>query len=172
MTTASERLKAMGLVLPPPTPTHFSYLPAMRFGNTVHVAGQIPKTSVDTLLVQGRMGEDVSEEMAREAARLCILHALSWVAQLADGDLDDVQQILRVNYYFQVGKDASQRLSAIADAGSDLLVGVLGHRGKHPRSVIGVWELPRNAPVLVDMDVFVASPKSSAPANNLLDKHN
>lgn len=157
MTAASERLKAMGLVLPSPTPTHFSYLPALRYGNTVHVAGQIPKTSVDTLLVQGSVGESVSEEAVREAVRLCILHALSWVALLADGDLDAVQQILRVNYYFQVGVNASQRLSVIADAGSDMLVDIFGARGAHPRSVIGVRELPRNAPVLLDMDVAVES---------------
>ena len=157
VTTASERLKAMGLVLPSPTPTHFSYLPALRYGNTVHVAGQIPKISVDTLLVQGSVGQSVSEEAAREAVRLCVLHALSWVAHLAHGNLDAVQQILRVNYYFQVGVDPSQRLSAIADAGSDLLVEIFGKHGAHPRSVIGVRELPRNAPVLLDMDVAVAS---------------
>ena len=115
-------MKALGFVLPPPTLTHFSYLPTLRYGNTVHVAGQIPKTSVDTLLVQGCLGEGVSEEAAREAVRLCILHALSWVDHLARVNLNDVKQILRVNYYFQVGVDASQRLSAIADAGSDLLL--------------------------------------------------
>lgn len=153
MSSISERVKALGLELPPPTPTHFSYLPALRHGNTVYVAGQIPKISADTLLAYGVVDEDVLEPAAREAVRLCVLHALAWVAHHAQDDIQAVDQVLRVNFFFQVGASASQRLSAIADAGSELLVDVLGQRGAHPRSVIGVKELPRNAPVLLNMDV-------------------
>jgi enamine deaminase RidA (YjgF/YER057c/UK114 family) len=140
MADAESRLRALGLALPEPTPTHYAYLPALRHGNTVHVAGQIPKLAADRLLIQG-------------AVRLCVLHALSWVAHSAQGELDAVARILRVNYFFQVGERKSTRLSAIADTGSELLAAVFGARGQHPRSVIGVRELPRDAPVLIDMDV-------------------
>jgi enamine deaminase RidA (YjgF/YER057c/UK114 family) len=153
MADAESRLRALGLALPEPTPTHYAYLPALRHGNTVHVAGQIPKLAADRLLIQGAVGEQVSEEQAREAVRLCVLHALSWVAHSAQGELDAVARILRVNYFFQVGERKSTRLSAIADTGSELLAAVFGARGQHPRSVIGVRELPRDAPVLIDMDV-------------------
>ncbi|MCW0211565.1 MAG: RidA family protein [Achromobacter sp.] len=157
MADAESRLKALGLALPAPTPTHYAYLPALRHGDTVHVAGQIPKLGPDRLLVLGAVGEQVSEAQAREAVRLCVLHALSWVAHSARGGLDEVTQILRVNYFFQVGQRKSTRLSAIADAGSELLAAVFGAAGQHPRSVIGVRELPRDAPVLIDMDVALAA---------------
>lgn len=159
-----SRLKALGLALPAPTPTHYAYLPALRHGNTVHVAGQIPKVAPDRLLIQGAVGEQVSEEQAREAVRLCVLHALSWVAHSAQGGLDAVAQILRVNYYFQVGERKSARLSAIADTGSELLSELFGAKGRHPRSVIGVRELPRDAPVLIDMDVALHAADEPAAA--------
>lgn len=153
MTDADFRLKALGLALPQPVPTHFAYLPALRHGHTVYVAGQIPKLTADTLLVQGAVGGVVSEAQACEAVRLCVLHALSWVSHLAGGSLRSVEQVLRVNYFFQVGEPSSARLSAIADTGSELLVALFGTAGAHPRSVVGVRELPRHAPVLVSMDV-------------------
>ncbi|MBD9429490.1 RidA family protein [Achromobacter sp. ACM03] len=161
LTGADARLQALGLALPQPTPTHYAYLPALRHGSTVYVAGQIPKLSADQLLVQGAVGEQVGEAAAREAVRLCVLHALSWVAHHAQGSLDAVEQVLRVNYFFQVGERASTRLSAIADTGSELLVAIFGRQGEHPRSVIGVRELPRNAPVLVSMDVALTAADSS-----------
>ncbi len=165
MSGADARLQALGLTLPQPTPTHYSYLPALRHGATVYVAGQIPKLSADTLLVQGLVGEQVDEAQAREAVRLCVLHALSWVAHHAQGSLDAVEQVLRVNYFFQVGERASTRLSSIADTGSELLTAVFGRQGEHPRSVIGVRELPRDAPVLVSMDVaLAAAAESRSPA--------
>lgn len=152
MPNADERLRALGLALPPPTPTLFSYAPAIRYRDTVHVAGQIPKTGADTLLAQGVVGESVGAGLGREAVRLCVLHALAWVRDLAGGTLAGVDRVLRVNYFFQVGRDRG-RWSELADEGSELLVAVFGDRGRHPRSVIGVSELPRNAPVLVDLDI-------------------
>lgn len=157
MTDADSRLKALGLVLPPPTPTHFSYLPALRHGSTVYVAGQIPKLTADSVLVQGAVGVEVGEAEARVAVRLCVLHALSWVSHLAGGSLTSVEQVLRVNYFFQVGERGSARLSAIADTGSELLAVLFGAGGPHPRSVIGVRELPRNSPVLISMDIALAT---------------
>lgn len=149
----SGRLARLGLTLPAPTPTAFSYRPALRYGNVVHVAGQIPKVSVDRLSVTGILGQDVEEQDAAEATRLCILHALTWVAHCAGGSLDAVDQVLRVNYFFQVPEAGFGRMSQVADAGSNLLADLFGAKGRHARSVIGVRELPRFSPVLVDMEV-------------------
>lgn len=156
MSTPSERLRSRGWVLPPPTPTHYSYLPALRHRDVVHVAGQIPKLSADRLLVTGVLGAGADERRMAEAVRLCVLHALSWVEHLAAGDLNAVTQVLRVNYFFQVGEKGHGGLSPLADVGSTVLMEVFGARGQHPRSVLGVRELPRNAPVLVNMDVALA----------------
>lgn len=151
----SGRLARLGLSLPAPTPTVFSYRPALRYGNVVHVAGQIPKVGVDRLSVTGSLGRDVPEEDAAAATRLCILHALAWVAHCAGGHLETVDQILRVNYFFQVPEGGFGRISQVADAGSNLLTELFEAKGQHARSVIGVRELPRCSPVLIDMDVAV-----------------
>lgn len=134
-------------------PTTFSYRPALRYGNVVHVAGQIPKVSVDQLSVHGILGQDVSEKDAADATRLCVLHALTWVAHCAGGHLDAVDQVLRVNYFFQVPEGGFGRMSQVADAGSNLLADIFEEKGQHARSVIGVRELPRFSPVLIDMEV-------------------
>ncbi|MEO8247820.1 MAG: RidA family protein [Burkholderiales bacterium] len=164
MAETEARLRALGLVLPPPTPTHFSYLPALKHGNVVYVAGQIPKISADRLVATGLLGKDVDDAAARDAVRLCVLHALSWVAHLVDGHLDEVEQILRVNYFFQVGDGGGHRMSEFADVGSSLLVALFDARGSHPRSVVGVRELPRNAPVLINMDVAIRTSNSTGLA--------
>lgn len=146
-------LERLGLALPEPTGTHFDYLPALLHEKKVFVAGQIPKITLDRLSVCGALGRAVAHDAAREATRLCVLHALAWIRSLA-GSLDDsVARVLRVNYFFQVPEEGYGRMSDVADAGSQLLVAALGERGRHPRSVIGVRELPRDAPVLIDMDV-------------------
>lgn len=150
---ALGRLQRLGLSLPPPMPTAFSYRPALRHGSVVHVAGQIPKVGVDQLSVHGVLGKDVSEQDALEATRLCILHALAWVAHCAGGCLEAVDQVLRVNYFFQVPEGGFGRMSQVADAGSNLLTELFEEKGQHVRSVIGVRELPRFSPVLIDMDV-------------------
>jgi len=155
MTDVHQRLRRLGLTLPAPTPTVFAYAPAILYGHTVHVAGQIPKTRIDTLLVEGIVGENVSAAMGRDAVKLCVLHALAWVAHLSGG-LHAVAQILRVRYFFQVG-DTPNDLSPLADAGSELLIALFDDRGRHPRSVIGVSALPRNAPVLVELDAALTS---------------
>lgn len=150
---AVARLRREGYALPTPTETHYDYLPAVLSGKSVAVAGQIPKLSVDTLMAYGVLGVDVGGELAKEATRLCVLHALSWVHRLSGGLDSTVAQVLRVNYYFQVAPEPYREMSTIADAGSQLLAIALGTRGRHARSVIGVKELPRNSPVLIDMDV-------------------
>lgn len=149
------RLRRGGFELPEPTATHYDYLPAVLHGNTVFIAGQIPKISADRLMVCGVLGRDVDSDLAREATQLCVLHALSWVQALTFGLESTVAQILRVNYYFQVPPGGYGQMSDVADAGSQLLAEALGNRGRHARSVIGVSELPRNSPVLIDMDVAI-----------------
>lgn len=155
MSFIAERLQALGLALPQANPTAFDYQPAIRHGKLICVAGQIPKLDKATLIRTGRIGETVDIDDARLAVRTCMLNALAWIDELARSDQARVAQILRVNYFFQVGATNPLSLSELADTGSGLLVEVFGEPGRHPRSVIGVVELPRNAPVLIDMDVLL-----------------
>lgn len=161
MSVIRRRLSQLGLALPGAHPTVFAYQPAIRHGNLILVAGQIPKISQDTLVATGKVGEAVLEQDAHRAVQTCMLNALAWIDALTCTDQAQVAQILRVNYFFQVGSTPHGGLSALADTGSSLLREVFGERGKHPRSVIGVAELPRNAPVLIDMDLALAGVASA-----------
>lgn len=153
-----RRLQDLGHELPAPTGTVFDYLPATQHGSNVYIAGQVPKVAENRLLAYGALGSEVEQDLAIRSTQLCVLHALSWVRSLVGNLEENVERILRVNFFFQVPEKQFGRMSEIADAGSRLLVDALGEaRGRHPRSVIGVRELPRNVPVLIDMDVAVRS---------------
>ena len=155
MSAIERRLAELGLALPRANPTVYAYQPAIRHGNLIYLAGQIPKVNADTLVCTGRLGDAVGLDEAIVAMRACVLNALAWIDELTRTDQAQVVQILRMNYFFQVADGHGLSLSRIADAGSELLVAIFGDRGRHPRSVIGVAELPRNSPVLINMDLAV-----------------
>lgn len=155
MTAIREKLQALGLALPKPTPTGFAYAPLSVHQGVAYLAGQIPKTASDRIRAAGRVGAEVSVEAAREDAALCIRHGLAWLEHHL-GDLDAVDRPLRLTVYVAAEPDCDQ-ISDVADGASRLLLDLFGdEKGAHPRSVIGVHRLPRAAPVMVD-GVFALS---------------
>jgi enamine deaminase RidA (YjgF/YER057c/UK114 family) len=147
-----QRLLDLGHVLPAPVGTRFSYLPVQVHGATAYVAGIIPKLPGDVMLRTGIPGVDLTLADARECARLCSLQALAWIRDAAGG-LGRVERILRLNGYVQVGATRFGQMSEIIDAASELLIAAFGEDGRHPRSVLGVAELPRFSPVMIDLTV-------------------
>ena len=145
-----KRLGELGIKLPNPEITNFQYIPMTVHQDTVFLAGQIPKIGGE-LYVTGKIGAEVSLTQAKESSRICVLQGLAWV-QHYFGDLDRIERILRMDAYLAVvaGFD---RLSEIVDAASELLISIFGEKGRHPRSVIGVLELPRKAPVLIELTI-------------------
>jgi len=146
--TPSRRLAALGLELPVPVGTRFGYRPVTRFRDIVFLSGILPKLPGDTLLATGAVGSEVSPELAREAARLCALQALAWLSDAAGG-LDNVEKVLQITAYLAV-KPGFGAMSEIVDAASAIFETVFAPDGGHSRSVVGVLELPRNGPILID----------------------
>jgi enamine deaminase RidA (YjgF/YER057c/UK114 family) len=124
------------------------YVPVLRHGAQVFVSGQIPRVG-DTILVVGRVGAEVSLAEARLAAKVCTLRALALLRQEL-GSLDAIEQLLRLTVYVQSAADFTQH-SEVADAASDLLHTVLGEAGRHTRTSVGVFQLPKNAAVELDL---------------------
>ena len=157
MTTLDDRLAALGLRLPQPTPTLYAYAPLSMHDGVAYLAGQIPKVAADRIRAAGRVGAEVSVEAAQQDAALCIRHALAWLkAEL--GGLDRVARPLRLTVFVAAAPDCD-RISDVADGASDLLLTLFGKQaGRHPRSVIGVTQLPRNAPVMVEATFALADP--------------
>jgi enamine deaminase RidA (YjgF/YER057c/UK114 family) len=126
------------------------YASAVRDGRTVYISGQVPRVG-STVVVTGRVGDQVSLDEARQAAQICALRALAILRQTL-GSLDAIEKILRIGVYVQCTGDFTQQ-SETADAASDLMHRVFGEAGVHTRTSVGVYALPKNAAVELDMIV-------------------
>ena len=141
--------------LPPPEPTVYDYDPITVHERTAYLAGQIPKRD-GGMAFTGRVGDGVSFNQAKQAARICAEQALAWLDRSAGG-LDNVERILQLNC-FVAHAEGFEFISDIADAASGVLIEAFGDAGRHSRSVIGVRSLPRNSPVLIDLTAALRQP--------------
>lgn len=145
---AEARLKALGLTLPTPTTPVANYVPFVRTGNLLFVAGQICYAPDGTLTHKGKLGAEMSFEQGQEAARFCALNLLAQV-KAALGDLDKVARCVRLGGFINSTPTYAD-LPKVMNGASDLVVAVLGDRGRHARTTVGVAELPADAAVEVE----------------------
>jgi enamine deaminase RidA (YjgF/YER057c/UK114 family) len=142
------KILAKHLQLPEPPAQRGKLRPAIRVGNIVRTSGQ---TSPQT----GKVGKDVTVEQGYEAARECILRclmAVKWVV----GDLDKVTRIIHVLGMVNAAEGFTNTPHVIHGA-TDLLLELWGEdAGWHTRSAIGVYQLPSNAAVEIELTVEVA----------------
>lgn len=146
--TAEERLKELGIELPPLPPAAGLYLPCAQVGPLVFVSGQIPMKDGKPLR-HGKCGESVSVEEAAELARQCALQGLAVIREHV-GSLDNVRRVVRVGGFVASGKDFIEHPRVINGA-SQLLIDVFGETaGRHARIAVGLAELPMGVPVEVE----------------------
>ncbi len=151
MGSVKERLQALGLSLPKAAAPVANYVPFVRAGNLVIISGQICFGADGKLAERhkGKLGAEVSNEAGIEAARLCALNVLAQV-EAAVGDLDHgVERCLRLGGFINAVPSFAG-LAPIMNGASDLMVEILGNRGRHARSTVGVAELPLDAAVEVE----------------------
>lgn len=141
--------------IPEPIGTDYEYIMVSRYGRLLMAAGQIAKVAHNKLHAIGRCGDEVDLQTAQENAEICAGQALSWLSTQAEPG-EKLERILRMTAYVAVGEDVVD-ISSIADAASKVFIVALGDQGKHPRSVIGVSRLPRNAPVLLEVTAVIGS---------------
>lgn len=143
--TIEARLNELGIVLPTAAAPVASYVPVVDAGGMAFVSGQLP--FVDGALVIGRLGEDVSVEDGKAAARACGLMIL---AQLhAAGMLERVARVVKLGAFVNSTADFTDQ-PEVANGASDLMEQVFGPAGQHARAAVGVPSLPRGAAVEVD----------------------
>jgi len=143
-----QKLAALGLSLPAVPAAIASYVPAVRSGHLVFLAGQIAR-GADGKPVTGKVGRDCTEAQAADAARTCALQLIA-VLKAETGDLAKVKRIVRVGGFVNCTDDFTAQPKVINGA-SDLLVAVFGDAGKHARAAVGVAALPAGAPVEVEL---------------------
>ena len=142
-----EKLKAMGLEIPVASKPLAAYVPASKSGKLVFTAGQLPL--VDGKIPHtGKVGKDVSQEDAKEMAKICALNAMA-ALNLVD-DVDNVTKIVRIVCYVN-GAPGFVNQPFVANGASELFKELWGEEGVAARSAIGVAELPLDAPVEVEL---------------------
>lgn len=147
-----ERLIEAGYSLPEAASPSFNYVPVVVHQGVAWVSGQLPKIDGE-IRIMGKVGAEVDVDTAREQARICILQGLACLkAEL--GSLDRIERILKVNGYIASAPGFNQQ-PRVLDAASDLLGEIFGEAGRHARAAVGVFELPRNTPVEIEMTVAV-----------------
>ena len=147
------RLKTLGIVLPVPGKPAANYVPFVVTGNLLFVSGQVP-TTPDGVKFIGKVGREFSLEEGQAAARICAINVLG-VMQAAVGDLERVRRVVKVVGFVNAVPEFADAHKVINGA-SDFLTDVLGERGKHARSAIGVGSLPLGVAVEVEAIVEIA----------------
>ena len=147
------KLAELGLTLPTPTPPLANYVPVVRTGNLLFVSGQV---SIDGAgkIATGKLGAGVEIEAGREAAKLCAINILAQV-KAAIGDLDKVVRVVKLVAFVNSAPDFLDQ-PKVVNGCSDFFVEVLGDKGRHARSAVGVAALPFDAAVEVEAIVEVA----------------
>jgi len=148
--SVKEKLALLGLTLPTAAAPVAAYVPAVKTGNLVFTAGQLPVVD-GKLLLTGKVGSDVTPENAKKMAEICALNALAAISLVAD--IDQIEKIVRVGGFVN-GIPGFVAIPAVVNGASELLIKLFGDvNGKHARTAVGVAELPLNAPVEIEMVV-------------------
>jgi enamine deaminase RidA (YjgF/YER057c/UK114 family) len=143
-----EKIDSLGLTLPVAALPIAAYVPAVKTGNLVFVAGQLPLVD-GKIIKEGKVGKEVTPEEAKEMAQICALNALAAIALVAD--IDQIERIVRVGGFVN-GIPGFFFFFSIINGASELFIKLFGEvNGKHARTAIGVAELPLNAPVEVEV---------------------
>jgi enamine deaminase RidA (YjgF/YER057c/UK114 family) len=143
-----DRLASLGLTLPEVPKAIANYVPAVRSGNLVFVAGHIPRDPQGQVIT-GKVAGPADEAIAVEAARRTAL-ALIATLKAELGDLRRVRRIVRVGGFVNAS-DSFTRHPTVLNGCSDLLVSVFGDAGRHARAAVGVSSLPLGAIVEIEL---------------------
>ena len=150
-----QALRAMGLTLPAAPKPVASYVPGVLVDGWLQVSGQLPLVE-GRLVATGRVPSQVTVEQAREAAGQCVLNGLAIVSDMLAGNWDRLLRVVKVQVFVAGDPDFAEQ-HMVANGASDLLVAVLGDRGRHARAAVGVAGLPLNAPVEIDLLLRIRS---------------
>jgi enamine deaminase RidA (YjgF/YER057c/UK114 family) len=142
-----EALTAAGLALPGRPAALGSYVPAVRTGDLVFTAGQLPMRD-GALVASGAVGVEVDVAAARSCAAQAALNALAAASTVCD--LDAVTAVVKVTGFVASAAGFTSQ-PAVLDGASEVLLAAFGDAGRHARTAVGVASLPMGAPVEVEI---------------------
>jgi len=147
-----EKLKELGLIIPQTPAPLAAYIPAVQAGKFVFTSGQVP-LSEGKIKFSGKVGKDLSEAEAQQAAGLCALNCLSAIKGVTSS-LDNIERIIKLVVYVNSDENFTAQ-PKVANGASELMIKIFGEKGKHARSAVGVSQLPMNAAVEIEMIVLL-----------------
>ncbi len=142
------RLAELGITLPTPMAPVANYVPFVITGDLVVVSGQVPARD-GKVAYTGKLGDGVPMELGVQAAQLCFINVLAQLRAACGGDLDRVQQVIRLGGYIAATPFFTMH-AQVMNGASDMSVAVFDDAGRHARTTIGVPSLPMNAAVEVE----------------------
>jgi enamine deaminase RidA (YjgF/YER057c/UK114 family) len=142
-----QKLKELGIDLPPPVPPVGAYVNAVRTGNLMFLAGKGPGA------VKGKVGKDMTTDEAKKHARTVGISLLS-VMKAELGSLDKVKRVVKVLGMVNAVPEFAEH-PEVVNGCSELFVQVFGDKGRHARSAVGMGSLPRGIPVEVECIIEV-----------------
>jgi enamine deaminase RidA (YjgF/YER057c/UK114 family) len=149
-----QKLIQLGLELPAPPKPVANYVPVVRTGDLLFLSGVLPSRD-GQLIMTGKLGQNLSIDQGMEAARVAVLNGLSIIRQEA-GSLDRVKRIVKMVGHIASAPGFTDQPQVLNGA-SDLLVSLFGDAGRHARVAVGAAELPRQAPVEIELIVELAT---------------
>ncbi len=143
-----QTLASLGLTLPTPAAPLANYVPFVVAGSLVVVSGQGPVEDGRAAFT-GKVGEALSVEQGRQAARLCFLNVLAQLRAACGGDLGRVRRVVRLGGFIAAPAAFTEH-AQVMNGASDLAVAVFGEAGRHARTTVGVPSLPADFAVEVE----------------------
>lgn len=145
-----SKLTELGLTLPNPPAVAGSYVPWVRTGNLLYLAGTISSFNGQMTHV-GQVGAERTVAEAYESAKICALNALANI-KAATGSLDNVKQVVLVNGFVNAVSGFTDSPACINGA-SELFGAVFGEAGKHARAAVAAAGLPKGSTVEIQVIV-------------------
>jgi enamine deaminase RidA (YjgF/YER057c/UK114 family) len=152
MGAVADRLTELGLTVPEVAAPVATYVPALVDGDLVYVSGQLPVIAGE-LVATGKVGAEVSVDAAAALARTCAVNCVAALASVVD--LERVRQIVKVTGFVASAPGFTDQ-PLVVNGASELFGAVFGPAGQHARSAVGVAELPKGAPVEIDVIARIA----------------
>jgi enamine deaminase RidA (YjgF/YER057c/UK114 family) len=147
------RLKELGIELPAAPQPVANYVPVVRVGDLLFLSGVLPSKD-GQLVMTGKLGAELSVEQGVASAKVAVLNALA-IMKAEAGSLDRVKRVVKMVGHIASASGFTDQPQVLNGA-SDLLVAVFGEAGKHARVAVGAAELPRQAPIEIELIVQVS----------------
>ena len=147
-----DNLRDLGLEVPVAAKPVAAYVPAIRTGNLIFTAGQLPLVD-GQMVATGKVGQEVDVEQAKKLAEVCALNCLAAVETVVP--IERILRIVRVVGYVN-GIAGFTNQPAVINGASELFLNLWGDSGKHARSAIGVYDLPLDSPIELELVVQIS----------------